>query len=110
MPKPEARLSRRILVHLAFERGVVHRVVDGDDLAVDVEREGNVHVAAERTAHALADHRLAVSGRSVEKYRFPGVDRRTKLFEQPRLDDQVGEPSGNPLPIDVPRDARSSAI
>ena len=80
---------------------MVDRVVQRDGLAIDVDRVRQIHVAAERPAHALGDDRLAVSGRPVQEDRFSGVDGGAKLVEHVVFDDQMREAAAQPLAIDV---------
>ena len=61
--------------------GIEHR----DDLAVDVDGVGDVHVPAERPADPLRDDRLAVSRRAVEKQGLTRVHRGADCSNMPWL-------------------------
>src|SRR2546425_185031 len=97
----QRRDDARLLAFAAFERLVVERIEHRDDVAVDVDRMGNVHVAADGAAHAFTNDRLAVSRRPVQEHRFAGVHRRAKLLEHAVADDEMREAVAEPLPIDV---------
>ena len=71
------------------QRLVVDRVEHLDDVAVDVERVRNPHLAVEQVADRLRDDRLAVAGRPVDEERVPGVHGRTELIEHPLAQDEV---------------------
>jgi hypothetical protein len=103
-----AAIARDRLDHAAGDLFLVgHRLVhdrieDRDDLTRHVNGVGHVDVATQRSAHALGQHRLAVSRRSVEEHRFPCVHRRSKLVEDPVVDDEVSEAGAETIAIDVP--------
>ena len=54
---------------------MVHRIEDGNGLAVHVDCVRHVHLGAERAADAFRDDGLAVAGRAVEEQRLAGVHR-----------------------------------
>ena len=81
---------------------MVDRIEQRDRLAVDVDGERHVHVAAERRAHPFRDHGLAVPGRAVQEYRFARVDRRPELLEHVVADDEMREALPHPIALDVP--------
>ena len=89
--------GRRVVV----QRDVADRIEHRDDVAVHVDRVRDVHVAADRRAHAFGQHGLAVSGRPVEKHGLAGVDRGPELLEHRVVHDQVLEARLEPLVIQV---------
>ena len=63
------------------------------------------HLGAERAADAFRDDGLAVAGRAVEEQRLAGVHRRPELVEHRLVDDQLVEPCGQRVAIDIGRAA-----
>src|SRR5262249_2854046 len=87
------------------EQLVVDRIEHGYRLAVDVDRVGDVHVAAERAADALRDDGLAVARRTVQEQRFARVHRRSEPVVHLRVDDQLRESARKRVAVD-PRTRR----
>ncbi len=72
----------------------------GDNVALDVDRIGHVHVAADRVSESFRQYRLAVARRAIEKDRLVGVGRGTQLFEDVIVDDEMSEALAQTLAID----------
>ena len=88
---------------------VVDRIEHGDDVAVHVDRVRHVHLAADRAAEPLGDHRLAVPGLSVQKQGLVRVDGGPELLEDAFPNDQVRKPVPQPLAVDIATGCRQRA-
>src|SRR5690349_21711304 len=95
----DARRRTRVEI---LERLVTDRIEHGDDVALDVDREGHVHVAADRASESFRQYRLAIARRAVEEDRLVGVCRRTELFEDVIIDDEMSEAVAQTLANDEP--------
>src|SRR5262245_47205813 len=102
-PPAVARRGGKQTRHLdvQLERLVVDWIAHRHHVPVDVDRMRDVHVAAERAAHAFRQHRLAVSGRSVEKHALAHVHGRAELLEDVVADDQMLEALREAVTLDV---------
>lgn len=86
---------------LRLDRLVHHRVVHGDDLAVDLDRVGDQHRVLVGVDHPFGDGRLAGAGGSVQEDGARGVDGRAELVEQLVGDDEVLEALADRVAVDV---------
>ena len=93
------------LFGLGVGRDVNGRVVDADDLAVDLHRMGHEHLVRADAHDALRDRRLAGAGRPVEEHGAVGVDGGAELVEELVGDDEIGERRLQHLAVDLYREA-----
>src|SRR5688500_8227652 len=68
---------------------MIHRIVELDDLTLDLQCMRNRNFAVLEMTDGLRDHSLAVARRAVDEHRMPCRDRRTDLIENLLTDDQV---------------------
>ncbi len=83
---------------LGVDGHVHHRVVHGDDLAVDLDRVGHEHGVVLGVDHPLGDRGLAGARGAVQEDRPRRVNRRSELGEQVLGDHQILEAASDVLP------------
>ena len=78
----------------------MHRIVQDQHLAADLDGVRDVERAADHLGHRLGDGRLAVAGLAVEEHRLGRVDGRAQHVEELRLEDQPAQALFHRIPGD----------